>query len=84
MEENKSTLLWVSAIVIALLLGVGGGVWYGNKMGYAKAQAETKAAAEAEAKKAAEAANPFKTAEANPLENVQTNPLESLKFNPFK
>ena len=84
MDEQKSPLIWIFAIVLALLLGIGGGVWYGNKMGYAKAQAEIKAAAEAEAKKAAEAANPFKTAETNPLENIQTNPLESLKFNPFK
>ncbi len=84
MDENKSPLLWIFAIVLALLLGVGGGWWYGNKVGYARAQADAKVAAEAGAKKAAEAANPFKTAETNPLEKVQTNPLESVKFNPFQ
>jgi len=81
-------MLWVFAIVLSLLLGIGGGWWYGNKLGfnkgYAKAQADAKVAAEADAKKAAEAANPFKTAETNPLENIQTNPLESVKFNPFQ
>lgn len=82
--EEKSPLLWIFAIIVALLLGVGGGYYYGNELGYKKAQADAKAAVEAEAKKAAEAANPFKSAETNPLEKVQTNPLEGLKFNPFK
>ena len=83
MEEN-SPLIWIFAVVVALLLGLGGGYFYGNKIGYQKAQTDAKSAAEAESKKAAEAANPFKQAGANPLENVTTNPLENVKFNPFK
>ncbi|MDO8574794.1 MAG: hypothetical protein Q7R61_00735 [bacterium] len=84
MEEN-SKLFWVFAIVLALLLGVGGGWWYGNKIGYIKGKSDGKTEAQAEAlKAAAEAANPFKQAETNPLENVTTNPLENVKFNPFK
>lgn len=82
--EEKSQFFWIFAVVIALLLGVGGGYWYGGKIGYQKAQADAKVAVEAEAKKAAEKANPFKTAESNPLQKVNTNPLESVKFNPFK
>ncbi|MBI4920035.1 hypothetical protein HY838_01980 [Candidatus Azambacteria bacterium] len=82
--EEKSPLLWIFAVIAALLLGLGGGYYYGDKIGYKKAQADAKAIAEAEAKKAAEAANPFKSAATNPLENVTANPLEKVKLNPFK
>lgn len=82
--EEKSPLLWIFAVVASLLLGLGGGYYYGNKTGYGKAQADAKIAAEAEAKKAAEAANPFKSAGANPLEKATANPLENVKLNPFK
>ncbi len=68
--EQKSPLFWVFAVVIALLLGIGVGWWYGNKLGYTKGKVDGRAQAQAEA------ANPFKQ---NPA-----NPLESLKLNPFK
>jgi len=83
MEEN-SPLIWIFAIVVALLVGLGGGYYFGNQIGYKKAQADAKAVAAAEAKKAAEAANPFKSAGTNPLKKVTANPLENVKFNPFK
>lgn len=77
MDEQKSPLLWIFVIIVALILGIGGGWWYGNKVGYTKGKADGKAEAQAQALKAAtEAANPFKQAPANPL--------ESLKLNPFK
>lgn len=83
MEENPP-FIWIFAIIMALILGVGGGYYYGNKIGYQKAQADVKSAAEAEAKKAAEAVNPFKSAGTNPLDKITSNPLESVKLNPFK
>jgi len=82
--EEKSPLLWIFAVVVAVLLGLGGGYYYGHKVGYNKAQADATAVAEAEAQKAAEAVNPFKSAGANPLDKVTGNPLESIKLNPFK
>ena len=82
--EEKSPLLWIFAMVATLLLGAGGGYYYGNKTGYDKAVADAQAKVEDETKKAAEAANPFKSAGTNPLENITTNPLEAVKFNPFK
>ena len=78
---EKSPLLWVFAIILALLLGLGGGYWYGNKIGHQKGLAD---AAVQDLQKAAEAANPFSQKSVNPLENVKTNPFESFKFNPFK
>ena len=35
--EEKSPLLWIFAVIVAVLLGLGGGYYYGNKMGYQKA-----------------------------------------------
>ena len=77
---------WVLAVV-ALLVGIGGGFWYGESAGRARAQADVKAQQEELAKKAGEdaakAANPFQTV--NPLEGVKANPFESAKkaLNPF-
>ena len=77
--------------LIALLVGLGVGYWYGGsrtyQAGYDKAVADAQAAQEALAQKASEdeakAANPFK--KVNPLEGVTANPLEKLKdiVNPF-
>jgi len=82
--DEKSPFLWIFAVIVALLLGAGGGYWYGSKVGFDKGEVATKAAVEAEDKKAAEAANPFSNKETNPLDKVTTNPFESVKINPFK
>jgi hypothetical protein len=77
---------WVLAVV-ALLVGLGGGFWYGESAGRERAAADVEAQQEELAKKAGEdaakAANPFQTV--NPLEGVEANPFESAKkaLNPF-
>ncbi|PIT89089.1 MAG: hypothetical protein COU27_02160 [Candidatus Levybacteria bacterium CG10_big_fil_rev_8_21_14_0_10_36_7] len=86
---NKNSIL---LLVVGLILGVGGGYYYGNGVGYtsghqaAVTEAE-QAAAEIAAKataEAAKAANPFQAV--NPLEGVEDNPFEKTKkvLNPFE
>lgn len=60
--------MWLIVVLVAILVA-GAGYWYGDKMGYKRAQ-------DAIAKKAVEKANPFS--------NTQTNPLGNIKVNPFK
>lgn len=85
MVENKPVILWV---IIALVLGLVGGYWFGNDRGYKRAEADIKKIQEEAAKKAtdqaAKAANPFQAV--NPLEKVEANPFEKAKsiVNPFK
>jgi len=72
--------------VVAIVVGFVG-YWVGDRVGYARSQAEVKKAQELAGQKAAEdaadAANPFKAA--NPLEGVESNPFEQAKkvLNPF-
>lgn len=81
--------------VIALVVGLGAGYWFGNRQagsaydaGYAKALADAQATQDAAAKKAGEdaakAANPFQAS--NPLEGVSANPFDQAKkvLNPFE
>ena len=89
--EKKSPNVIVIA-VLALLIGLAGGFWYGGKSGfnkgYSKAEADIKKTQEEASKKASEAAakaaNPFSVG--NPLEGVDTNPFEKVKkvLNPFQ
>jgi len=80
--------------VLALILGLGAGYWFGSSgtttaydAGYEKAIGDAKATQEAAAKKAGEeaaaAANPFQAE--NPLAGVDANPFEKAKkiLNPF-
>lgn len=70
--------------VVALLVGLGLGFWYGNAKGVAsekKAQEEARLKAEAEA---AAAVNPFQQASTNPFEKSPVNPYENVNINPFK
>lgn len=85
--NNNANILWVY-VVIALLVGLGMGYWYGTMAGKEQGRtallAEQKAAAE-EAKKQAqeeivEAANPFETE--NPLQSGYENPFNQ-QVNPF-
>jgi len=85
MEENKSFLVWV---LVALVVGLVGGYWYGDGRGYTRAEADIARVQEEAAQKAAEAAakeaNPFQAV--NPMEGVDANPFEKAKdiLNPFK
>ena len=87
--EHKLSTVWV--VVFSVIVLVGGsvvGFWYGNKKGYARAEADIKKVQEEAARKAssdaAKAANPFQAS--NPLEGVNANPFEKAKniLNPFK
>lgn len=68
--EEKSSLLWVFAIIIALVLGVASGYYYGNKKGYDRGLTDAaKALAETPAVK---------------VDTGYKNPFEKVNLNPFK
>ncbi|MBI4159806.1 hypothetical protein HY504_01435 [Candidatus Wolfebacteria bacterium] len=83
------------AVLVALVVGVVGGYYYGDGAGYRRgdgdgykrAQADVKKSQEEAARLAAEsaakAANPFGAQ--NPLQGVEANPFEKTKkaLNPF-
>lgn len=83
-ENNK---LW-KFVLVALVVGLVGGYWFGDSRGYNRAQADVKKLQEEAAAKAAgdaaKAANPFQAV--NPLSGVEANPFEKAKnlLNPFK
>lgn len=89
MEEHSHNP-WIAATVIALLIGTGGGYYYGHLKGVEKGRANLLAEQEESAKKAkeeaqkqiAEQVNPFKESEANPFEGSYKNPFEKTT-NPF-
>lgn len=87
MQMEEKSKLWTWAIV-ALVVGLVGGYWFGDSSGYRRAQADVKKLQEEAANKAAgdaaKAANPFQAV--NPLEGVEANPFEKTKnlLNPFK
>ena len=78
-------LVWV---LVALVVGLVGGYWYGDKSGYDRAGADVKRLQGEAAKKAtgdaAKVANPFQAV--NPLGGVEANPFQKVKklLNPFK
>lgn len=92
MENNKSILIAIAALVVGLAAGYvyGGKVGYkkGDDAGYKRAEADVKklqtAAGEKAAQEATKAANPFQAV--NPLEGVEANPFEKAKkvLNPFQ
>lgn len=82
---------WLVWALIALLIGLSAGYWYGSRAGLAEGikrgvlqekAAEGARRKEAE-KKAAEAVNPF-GGTVNPFEGTPTNPFEKVKVNPFE
>lgn len=85
MGENNKLWAWV---LVALVMGLVGGYWFGNSSGYKRAQADVKKVQDEAAKKASEdaakTANPFQAV--NPLTGVEANPFEKVKnvLNPFK
>lgn len=83
--EDQSKVAYGLAVV-ALIIGLAGGYYYGNSKGRTDLLAEQKAAeekAQVEAQEElAEAANPFGGAQVNPFEGSYTNPLKA-SVNPF-
>ena len=73
---------------VALLIGLGGGYYWGLSTGQQQAQADIaglqQQLAEQAGADAAKTANPFQ--QVNPLEGVQTNPFEEAQkaLNPFE
>lgn len=78
----------ISVVIIALLIGVGAGYWYGNLSGV-QAGIEQQKTIQALQEKQAEkeltsAANPFNTASTNPFSESPANPYKDVKTNPFE
>ena len=82
--EPQSKISWLLAVV-ALLLGLTGGFFAGQRYNERGAVSRIKTAEEKAAKAALEeaqkAANPFLNT--NPLKNAVTNPYEKVQINPF-
>lgn len=87
MNNKKFVIVAAIAVIIGLAGGSFFGYTQGQKAGYEKAVADTKAVQEEVAKKAGEeavkAANPFQAT--NPLEGITANPFQDAakKLNPF-
>ncbi len=77
--EQHHQVKYFASIIIALIVGVGAGYYYGNRVGIQLGINQEKAVEEAAkadaAKQAAAAINPF---------NKETNPLNQVKINPFQ
>lgn len=91
MEQRNSMMQWVIG-VLALVVGMGGGYYYGNMMGHnrgveagiAQEKAAEIARREAAEREAASAINPFNQGSANPFEKASANPFDDVNVNPFK
>ena len=87
MEQGNTQTLLIAALV-ALVIGAGGGYFYGHSKGQsdllASQKAEEEAAKQEAQAKIAEQVNPFGAAQANPLEGGYENPFEGASINPFK
>ena len=83
MNQNLDFQKWIW-VLVALLVGLGGGYYYGNVQGVAKEKAAEESRKKDAEKEAAKAVNPFEQTTANPFEKSPTNPFENVKVNPFK
>ena len=83
--ENKSIWLYLG-IVIVLIVGFGGGFYYGNSKGRADLLVEQKSAVEKAQTEAqqeiVQATNPFEATNVNPLKGGYQNPFDTGS-NPF-
>lgn len=68
--EEKSPIIWISAILIALIVGAAAGYYYGDKKGYDRGITD---AAKAQAGQTGVEIN-----------TGYKNPFEGLNLNPFK
>jgi len=86
MEEGLNK--WIIIAVIALVVGAGGGYYYGQAQGHTAGVEKGRADLLAEQEKAVEdakiAAQEQIAESANPFEAAQTNPFEGGYENPFK
>lgn len=83
MDQN-SNLMKLVIPVVALVIGLGGGYYFGHSRGVASEKAVQEAARVEAEKQAAKAVNPFEQASINPFDEVPTNPFSDVKVNPFK
>jgi flagellar basal body-associated protein FliL len=87
MEQNSS-LKTIIIGVVALVVGLGGGYYFGSASGIEKGVAQERGVQEAKKKeaekKAAEKANPFQQTTTNPFETSPANPYQNVKVNPFE
>ena len=72
--EEKSPLIWVFALVVALLLGCGAGYWYGNKVG--DKNGYDRGFTDAAKIQAGATKVQVDTGYKNPYENVNLNPFK--------
>ena len=79
-EHDTSTLFW-AFVVVALLIGVGGGYFFGYSKGQSDLLVEQESALTAAQEEIVESANPFAETAQNPLEGGYENPFEGA--NPF-
>lgn len=68
--ENDKLFFWIFAVILALLLGVGGGWWYGDKLGYDRGLTD--------AAKIQSGETQIK------VDTGYKNPFEDVNLNPFK
>lgn len=72
--EEKSPLIWIFAVTLALLLGAGGGWWYGNKVG--DKNGYDRGLTDAAKIQSGESGVKVNTGYKNPYENVNLNPFK--------
>ncbi len=91
MEQGFNFLRW-AWVFLALVIGLGGGYYYGNiagvkdgiEQGILREKATVEARKKEAGKEAAKAVNPFGQATVNPFDKTPTNPFEKVKINPFE
>lgn len=84
MDASTAARGWMFGAIVALVLGLAGGYWYGVRAGVAKEQAAEEARRKTALAEAVGAVNPFADAAANPFEKNPANPYEKIKVNPFE
>lgn len=83
MNQNQDFQKWIW-VLVALLVGLGGGYYYGNVRGVSQEKAAEEARKKDAEKEAAKAVNPFEQTTTNPFEKSPTNPYDNVNVNPFK
>ena len=78
---NRNFLTDIGAVLVALVLGVGAGYWYGKLAGF---QAGVDSQKEIAIENAAKGINPFDEASTNPFDSDAANPFAGIKTNPFE
>ena len=82
-DQSSHSSLWVG-IIVAVIVGLGGGYYFGLHKGVLQEKAAETARKQAAVEQAAQAVNPFGQTTANPFEKAQANPYQNVKVNPFQ